>query len=87
MLFLFVAWAAEAVAAGLLWGAVWAVPTFLVGIAAGYVSLRFEELLSGAVEAWRHLAIRARHADIARRLVERRRALAEAVAQALDEAR
>ena len=84
-LFLFLAWAGEAIAAGFIWGARWAVPAFLIGIAAGYVALRFEELLSSAVEAWRHLAIRARHADIARRLVERRRALADSVAEALEE--
>ena len=83
--FLVLAWTAEAIAAGWLWGARWALPTFAAGVASGYVALRFEEIWREAVEAWRHLTLRAFHFNTARRLVERRRALADEVAQALAE--
>jgi 1-acyl-sn-glycerol-3-phosphate acyltransferase len=83
--FLFVAWAGEAIAAGVLLGPVWAVPVFLAAIGAGYVALRFKELARDTAEALRHLWLRAFHFDTARRLGERRRALAEAVASALRE--
>ena len=85
-LFLWLAWSAEAIAAGVLWGAIWIVPVFLLGVASGYASLRFGEILSATVEAVRHLALRALHHDTARRLADRRRALADAVASALREA-
>ena len=48
--FLAVAWGLEATAAGFAWGARWAAPTFLVGVATGYVALRFEELRREAAE-------------------------------------
>ena len=48
--FLAVAWALEATAAGFAWGAGWAAPTFLIGVATGYVALRFEELRREAAE-------------------------------------
>jgi 1-acyl-sn-glycerol-3-phosphate acyltransferase len=83
--FLAVAWAAEAVGAGALFGAAWSVPVFLGAIGAGYVALRFKELARDTTEALRHLWLRAFHFDTARRLGERRRALAEAVASALRE--
>lgn len=84
--FMFVAWAAEAALAGVWLGPVWIAPVFLGAIAAGYVALRFEELARDTIEALRHLWLRAFHFDTARRLGERRRALAEAVASALREA-
>src|SRR5450432_3086674 len=84
--FMFVAWSAEAVAAGVRWGPAWIAPVFLGAIGAGYVALRFEELAKETTEALRHLWLRAFHFDTARRLGERRRALAEAVASALREA-
>jgi glycerol-3-phosphate O-acyltransferase/dihydroxyacetone phosphate acyltransferase len=84
--FMFVAWSAEAVAAGVRWGPAWIAPVFLGAIGAGYVALRFEELAKETAEALRHLWLRAFHFDTARRLGERRRALAEAVASALREA-
>ena len=85
-LFLWLAWSAEAIAAGVLWGAIWIVPVFLLGVGSGYASLRFGELASETAEAVRHLALRAFRRDTARRLAERRRALADAVASALREA-
>jgi 1-acyl-sn-glycerol-3-phosphate acyltransferase len=85
--FLAVAWAAEAIVAGWLWGAEWALPVFVLGVASGYVALRFDELLREATEAWRNLALRAFHFQTALRLSERRRALADAVAKGLVDAR
>jgi 1-acyl-sn-glycerol-3-phosphate acyltransferase len=85
-LFLFVAWSGEAIGAGIRWGAIWIVPSFLLGVGSGYASLRFGELASETAEAIRHLALRALHRDTARRLADRRRALAEAVASALRDA-
>jgi hypothetical protein len=84
--FLFVAWAAEAIVAGLWLGPLWVAPVFLGALATGYVALRFEELARDTAEALRHLWLRAFHFDTARRLGERRRALAEAVESALREA-
>ncbi len=84
--FLFVTWLAEAVAVACVAGARWGAPVFLAGIGCGYAALRFEELLRQAVAAARVLALRAFHRDVARRLGERRRALAEDVARALAEA-
>ena len=81
--FLWMAWSAEAVGAGVLWGAVWVVPVFLLGVGSGYASLRFGELASETAEALRHLSWRLLHRDTARRLADRRRALADAVAVAL----
>jgi 1-acyl-sn-glycerol-3-phosphate acyltransferase len=86
MTFLAVAWAAEAVAVGLLWSPWAIVPTFVLGIASGYVSLWFQELARDTREMLRYLWFRAFHFDTAQRLGERRRALAEAVAAALREA-
>jgi len=85
--FLALAWAAEALLAGWFWGAAWAIPVFLLGVATGYVALRFDELLAEAAEAWRHVSLRAFHFQTALRLSERRRALAEAVAKGLVDAR
>src|SRR5262249_18705692 len=85
-LFLWVGWTAEAIAAGVLWGAIWIVPGFLLGVGSGYASLRFGELAREPAEAVRPLALRAFHRDTARRLAARRRALADAVASALREA-
>ena len=84
--FMFVAWAAEAVAAGAWLGPIWIGPVFVTGVVTGYVALRFEELVANTLEALRHLRLRAFHFDTARRLGERRRALAQAVATALREA-
>jgi hypothetical protein len=85
-LFLLVAWVVEAVVVGILWSP-WAIgPVFLLGVVSGYVALWFEELLHDTLEAVRHLWMRAFHSDMARRLGERRRALAQAVSTALREA-
>ncbi len=85
-LFLFLGWSAEAIAAGVLWGAIWSVPVFLLGAGCGYASLRFGELASEAAEAVRHMLWRAFRRDTTRRLADRRRALADAVASALRDA-
>jgi 1-acyl-sn-glycerol-3-phosphate acyltransferase len=82
-LFLFLAWTGEAIAAGLAWGAIWAVPAFVVGVASGYVALRFDELLRDGVAGWRAVSLRAFHFKTAQRLTERRRTLADEVAKAL----
>jgi 1-acyl-sn-glycerol-3-phosphate acyltransferase len=88
--FLFVAWTAEAVVAASLWDGPGAtavgVAVFLAGVATGYVALWFEELVGDTVEAARTLWLRAFHFDMARQLGERRRALADSVARALEEA-
>jgi glycerol-3-phosphate O-acyltransferase/dihydroxyacetone phosphate acyltransferase len=84
--FLFVAWVGETVAAALWLGPAWIAPVFFGALLSGYVALRFEELVGDTVEAVRHLWLRAFHFDTARRLGERRRALAESVARALREA-
>jgi 1-acyl-sn-glycerol-3-phosphate acyltransferase len=85
-LFLALAWGLEAIAAGLTWGPVWAAPTFAVGVATGYVALRFDELRREAAEAWRLVMLRAFHHQMTARLAERRRALADAVARGLRDA-
>jgi 1-acyl-sn-glycerol-3-phosphate acyltransferase len=84
-LFLFLGWTAEAIAVGWFCGALWAVPTFALGVAAGYVALRFEELLRDGVAGWRAVSLRALHFRTAQRLTERRRTLADEVARALAE--
>ena len=75
----------EAIAVGWLCGAIWALPTFALGVAGGYVALRFEELLRDGVAGWRAVSLRALHFKTAQRLAERRRALADDVARALAE--
>jgi len=86
-LFLFVGWSLEALAVALIFRRPpLAVPIFVVGVATGYMALRFEELFREAVEALRYLGLRAFRFRTAQRLVERRRALADAVARALEEA-
>ena len=85
-LFLFVTWTAEAVAAGLWLRPAAAPAVFALGVASGYVALRFDEVVTDTLEAIRYLWMRAFHRDTTRRLAERRRALAEAVARALREA-
>jgi 1-acyl-sn-glycerol-3-phosphate acyltransferase len=84
--FLFLVWSAEAVAVGVRFGAIWIAPVFLGAAWTGYVALRFKELARETTEALRHLWLRAFHFDTARRLGERRRALAESVERALREA-
>jgi hypothetical protein len=83
--FLLVAWTAEAVAVGVLTNVPGGVATFAAAITCGYVALRFEELAREAREAWHPLLLRSFHRETADRLIERRRALAEAVADALQD--
>jgi glycerol-3-phosphate O-acyltransferase/dihydroxyacetone phosphate acyltransferase len=86
VVFLVVGWAAEALGAALAFGPRWAAPVFGAGVVCGYVGLRFEELWREAVLGWRDLTLRAFHFQTARRLAERRRALADEVARALADA-
>jgi glycerol-3-phosphate O-acyltransferase/dihydroxyacetone phosphate acyltransferase len=85
-LFVWLAWSAEAIAAGVWWGVPWIVPVFLFAVASGYVALRFDELRGETAEALRHLWLRLRHRHTARALAIRRRELAEAVTAALRDA-
>jgi 1-acyl-sn-glycerol-3-phosphate acyltransferase len=85
-LFLFVAWAAEATAAALWLRPAFFAPVFLLGVAAGYVALRFDELAADTLEALRYISMRVFHRDIAHRLTARRRALATTVTTALHDA-
>jgi hypothetical protein len=82
---MFLAWTGEAIAVGYARGAIWGLPTFLAGVACGYVALRFEELLRDGMAGWRAVSLRAFHFKTAQRLTERRRALADEVARALAE--
>ena len=82
-LFLFVWWAAEATIAGVELGAGWGALLFAGAVGAGYVALRFEELLAEVRASWRYLWLRAARPDQVLRLAERRRALADEIARAL----
>jgi 1-acyl-sn-glycerol-3-phosphate acyltransferase len=84
--FLFVAWSAEAALVAAWRGPAWGAIVFGGGVVAGYVALWFDELVGDTAEAIRHLWLRAFHFDTARRLTDRRRTLADAVAKALREA-
>jgi 1-acyl-sn-glycerol-3-phosphate acyltransferase len=86
VVFLVIGWAAEALGAAIVWGARWALPVLVAGGVCGYLALRFEELWREAGFAWGGLRLRAFHFQTARRLAERRRALADEVARALDDA-
>jgi hypothetical protein len=85
-LFLLAGWTAEATLAAVWLAPAFALPTLALGLAGGYVALRFEELVRDTAEAARYLWLRMFHRDTTRRLSERRRALADAVANALGEA-
>jgi glycerol-3-phosphate O-acyltransferase / dihydroxyacetone phosphate acyltransferase len=85
-LFLFVFWLAEALIAGALWGPVWGLVTFPIAVASGYVALRFDELLAEMRESLRHLWLRAARPGHVRALADRRRALADDIARALQAA-
>jgi glycerol-3-phosphate O-acyltransferase / dihydroxyacetone phosphate acyltransferase len=84
--FLGLAWAIEAAALALVAGPWWGALALAVAPAAGYAALRFEETLRGVSESLRHVGLRARRPEVARRLAERRRLLADDVARALREA-
>ncbi len=82
-LFILVFWLAEGALAWRFGG--WPAALALAGLApvSGYAALRFEELLRTTVMGVRHLWLRRAHSGQVARLVERRRALADAVAVAL----
>lgn len=83
--FLLAAWIIEAVTVTVMFGPLWGLLTFVLGVAGGYVALRFEEIVAEVTEAVRTVWMRAWHFDTARRLADRRRALADDVARALRE--
>ncbi len=84
-LFLLLAWLGEAALAGFVFAPAWALLPLVVGPAAGYVALRFDEAWSDTREALRHVWLRAVHFDKIRRLADHRRALADDIARALAE--
>jgi 1-acyl-sn-glycerol-3-phosphate acyltransferase len=84
---LFVFWLAEALIVGWTWGPGWGALTFPVAIASGYAALRFEELFAEMKESLRHLWLRATQPGQVRQLADRRRALADEIARALQAAR
>ena len=69
--FLAVAWGLEATAAAFAWGAGWAAPTFLIGVATGYVALRFEELRREPPKRGGSFVLRAFHHQTTQRLAKR----------------
>jgi 1-acyl-sn-glycerol-3-phosphate acyltransferase len=76
-LFLVVAWALEAVAAGVFTRAGgWAALALVAGPACGYAALRFDETRALAAEGLRHLWLRAARPETAHALADRRRARA-----------
>ena len=84
--FIVAGWLIEA---GVVWrlaGLAWALLSLAIAPLAGYTALRFGESLRDVVAALRHLGWRAR-GGTARRLAERRRALAAHVAEALRQSR
>lgn len=84
--FLVAAWIAEAFLLGFTMGAGWGLVSLPVAPIAGYAALRLGETLGDVAEVLRHLGWRAAHGETARKLVDRRRRLAEDVASALREA-
>jgi glycerol-3-phosphate O-acyltransferase/dihydroxyacetone phosphate acyltransferase len=82
-LFLLLAWTAEAIAVGLLWRPLAALGLLVLAPVTGYIALRFEEIWGATVMGVRHLWLRRAHPAKVARLVQRRRALADAVARAL----
>ncbi|MFO0661899.1 MAG: lysophospholipid acyltransferase family protein [Polyangiaceae bacterium] len=83
LLFIPLAWMLEAAVVAYFFGWVFGALIPVIGAACGYVSLRFDELLSEAIEALRHVWIRVNDPKTALSLIERRRALAHEVAAAL----
>jgi glycerol-3-phosphate O-acyltransferase/dihydroxyacetone phosphate acyltransferase len=82
-LFLLLAWTAEAIAVGLLVRPLAALALLVLAPVTGYIALRFEEIWAATVMGVRHLWLRRAHPSKVTRLVQRRRALADAVARAL----
>lgn len=82
-LFVVLAWVVEAALAAWLLGLFAGLALLLAAPACGYAALRFEESAEVAREALRHAWIRQRRPDAAAALVAHRRALADAVSQAL----
>lgn len=86
MLLVGLAWIIEAIVAGILVGGWAALLVAVVAPVTGYVALRFDEELSLSLAALRHAWIRTSRPLLVARLSDRRRALADAVATALESA-
>jgi hypothetical protein len=84
-LFIALFWIGETIAAGMLWGGKAALASAILGPLGGYAAMRFEELAGDAAEGFRQLRLRRAPRSPVDRLVTRRRALAEEIAQALEE--
>jgi glycerol-3-phosphate O-acyltransferase/dihydroxyacetone phosphate acyltransferase len=85
-LFVAVAWIAETIAAGLWLGTPGALAVVLLAPIGGYAALRFGELAAETGEARRHLQLRRSDPILVARIIDRRRALARQVAEALENA-
>jgi glycerol-3-phosphate O-acyltransferase/dihydroxyacetone phosphate acyltransferase len=81
------AWAAEGVVAGLRFGALAGLLTFVAGPLTGYVAVRYEERVRLRREALHRLWLRASRADMVIELARRRQELARVVAEELAAAR
>jgi 1-acyl-sn-glycerol-3-phosphate acyltransferase len=84
--FLLLFWLAEGLVVGALAGGRRGLLTFAAGPAAGYVALRWHEMVADMTESARHLWLRAVRPAQVLRLAERRRALAAEIARALRQA-
>ena len=82
-LFVSLAWIAETVAAGLWWGPPGALGVLALAPIGGYAALRFSELAAETAEARHHLQLRRSDPVLVARLIARRRALAQQIAEAL----
>jgi 1-acyl-sn-glycerol-3-phosphate acyltransferase len=84
MIFVGLTWVVQALVALFVLGPWYALAFALLAPLTGYFALRFDEELSLALAALRHGWIRTSRPLLVARLADRRRALADAVAQALD---
>jgi glycerol-3-phosphate O-acyltransferase/dihydroxyacetone phosphate acyltransferase len=84
MIFVGLTWLVQALVALFVLGPWYALAFALLAPLTGYFALRFDEELSLALAALRHGWIRTSRPLLVARLADRRRALADAVAQALD---
>jgi hypothetical protein len=82
-LFVSLAWAVETTLAGLWWGPPGALGVLALAPAGGYAALRFSELAAEAAQARHHLQLRRSDPILVARVIARRRALAQQVAEAL----
>jgi glycerol-3-phosphate O-acyltransferase/dihydroxyacetone phosphate acyltransferase len=82
-LFVTLAWAVEATLAGLWWGPPGALGVLALAPLGGYAALRFSELAAETSQARHHLQLRRSDPILVARVIARRRALAQQIAEAL----